>query len=386
LHGVHCDLKPLLLSTQKIDFTGSNGDPRIPGTLHYIHQNNDQLNDYEKCLTSVGSIIAKYDSNQHFPVYGFGAKFQGQINHCFQVGPTAQLAGLSSVVQEYRRVFQSGLTMSGPTVFAEVIDMAAARARSALSEGQRTGRQEYHILLILTDGAVSNIELTKQALERASTAPLSVVIVGVGNADFSKMQFLDDFANQYSQIRDICQFVQFSSHAHDKSALTRETLDEIPQQVVDYFYHAHGIMPLPPIQRHDSSYNDTQYGSAAAYLTPIPPPSTAPSTDPAPFFASNSVSVGHTSGYHNNTHRQSTTTAPPRAPHVAASVPPNPSPFSQALGGPAPSQQQQVFHVQVPAGVYAGEQLQVQNPQTQQYMIVTVPQGIGPGGKFAVAY
>jgi len=43
-----------------IDFTGSNGDPRKPGTLHYIHPDG-QLNDYEKALTAVGAVVARYD-------------------------------------------------------------------------------------------------------------------------------------------------------------------------------------------------------------------------------------------------------------------------------------------------------------------------------------
>lgn len=52
-----------------IDYTGSNGDPRKPGTLHYIHRDG-QLNDYEKALTAVGAIVARYDSDQQFPVLG----------------------------------------------------------------------------------------------------------------------------------------------------------------------------------------------------------------------------------------------------------------------------------------------------------------------------
>ena len=68
-----------------IDFTGSNGDPRKAGTLHYIHPDG-KLNDYEKALTAVGSIIARYDADKHFPVYGFGAKYGGQICRSHQ-GP-----------------------------------------------------------------------------------------------------------------------------------------------------------------------------------------------------------------------------------------------------------------------------------------------------------
>ena len=225
-----------------IDFTGSNGDPRQPGTLHYIHRDG-QLNDYEKALTAVASVVARYDSDQLFPVYGFGAKFGGVIQHCFQVGNAPELKGISGMIEGYRRVFATGLTMSGPTVFADVIQESAMMAESRQEENNRTGKQSYSILLILTDGAVSNIDITKQAIRYASSAPLSIVIVGLGDADFRQMQFLDDFHRDEPQIRDIVQFVEFNQHRHNKEALTRETLDEIPDQLVDYFY-SKGIMPM----------------------------------------------------------------------------------------------------------------------------------------------
>ena len=118
-----------LQMTVAIDFTGSNGDPRRPGTLHYIHRDG-QLNDYEKALSAVGSIVAKYDHDQKFPVLGFGAKYNGVINHCFQLGREAEASGISGILEAYRGTFKTGLTMSGPTIFSEVIDFAAAQARS----------------------------------------------------------------------------------------------------------------------------------------------------------------------------------------------------------------------------------------------------------------
>ncbi|EEC51791.1 predicted protein, partial [Phaeodactylum tricornutum CCAP 1055/1] len=216
-----------------IDFTGSNGDPRKPGTLHYIHPDG-QLNDYEKALTAIGSIVDRYDSDHKYPVLGFGAKYGGVVQHCFQVGPSAELDGIGGILDAYRQVFRTGLTMSGPTVFAEVLNFAAASARSRQDEARRSNRQAYKVLLILTDGAVTSVEETKHALNAASDAPLSVVIVGIGNADFSSMQFLDDFQSNGESGRDICQFVEFSKYKHDKSMLTRETLDEIPAQLVGY--------------------------------------------------------------------------------------------------------------------------------------------------------
>lgn len=51
--------------------------------------------------------------------------------------------------------------------------------------------QQYFILLMLTDGELTDMNDTKLALIRASRLPMSVIIVGVGNADFAGMRELD---------------------------------------------------------------------------------------------------------------------------------------------------------------------------------------------------
>ena len=232
-----------------IDFTGSNGDPRQPGTLHHLDANS--MNPYEKAISAIVTILAKYDSDQKFPVLGFGAKYSGQINHCFRCGPNDEVQGVKGVLDAYDSVFKSGLVMSGPTVFTEVIESAAARAMSSMEAAQRRGQQTYTILLIVTDGEVSDVSATAQCLDNVSNAPLSVVIVGVGNADFSGMRFLDDFATKGSK-RDIAQFVQFNQHSSNSVALTSETLREIPDQLVQYFQR-NNIAPLPPLQRTSST-------------------------------------------------------------------------------------------------------------------------------------
>jgi hypothetical protein len=57
-----------------IDFTGSNGDPNLPNSLHYIDRTGRILNQYQLAISSVGNIVAEYDSDKMFPVYGFGCK------------------------------------------------------------------------------------------------------------------------------------------------------------------------------------------------------------------------------------------------------------------------------------------------------------------------
>lgn len=51
-----------------IDFTGSNGDPRFPQSLHYI--NPDGYNEYLAAIWAVGNVIQDYDrwnQTQVFP-------------------------------------------------------------------------------------------------------------------------------------------------------------------------------------------------------------------------------------------------------------------------------------------------------------------------------
>ena len=355
----NCDLQMCVA----IDFTGSNGDPRKPGTLHHFNRDGYHMNGYEKAISAVGGILAKYDSDQQFNVWGFGAKYGGIVRHCFQVGKESQVHGVKGILDAYKETFKTPLTMSGPTVFTEVIQLAAAQAKSRYEVNPLS----YTILLLLTDGAVSDVEATKRSIAACANAPLSIVIVGIGNADFSAMQFLDDFEKRNSMNRDIVQFVQFNAHEHNKTSLTRATLEEIPDQLVDFFYQR-GIMPqkeefgsLSKIVVDDyneevdidlsvdyqddgeivlngdqpGAYIDNSYEAGIGALHIMPPPSAS-----AP-------------GYNPSLHTS--------APGVVSAAVVPPQPFT--------------FQVQVPPGVSSGQQLQVAHPQTGQMLLVTVPPG-----------
>jgi len=108
----------------------------------------------------------------------------------------------------------------------------------------RNNEQAYNILLILTDGGDADVVSTNACLDSISDSPLSIVIVGIGHADFSAMRFLDDRRSGPSMVDNV-QFVEFNRYRHDKYALTQATLDEIPGQLEHYFIR-HGIMPLSP--------------------------------------------------------------------------------------------------------------------------------------------
>ena len=46
-------------------------------------------------------------------------------------------------------------------------------------------------MLLLTDGIINDMPETIRILVQLSALPVSIIIVGVGNADFSQMEALD---------------------------------------------------------------------------------------------------------------------------------------------------------------------------------------------------
>jgi hypothetical protein len=82
------------------------------------------------------------------------------------------------------------------------------------------------------------MESTIDAIIEASSLPLSIVIVGIGSADFSKMVHLDSDGTllksvdgQRQAVRDIVQFVPYNDHRYDmdgaKLAKDVSKLDDI---------------------------------------------------------------------------------------------------------------------------------------------------------------
>ncbi|GAA51758.1 copine-8, partial [Clonorchis sinensis] len=136
----------------------------------------------------------------------------------------------------------------GPTNFAPIINTVASIARQA-----EPGTQ-YSILLILTDGIISDLPQTRAAIVNASSLPLSIIIVGVGPANFDEMEELDGdeirlTSRGRAAVRDIVQFVPFRDF-HDaysvkesKRRLSKAVLAEIPDQLVSYM-RMQGIKPL----------------------------------------------------------------------------------------------------------------------------------------------
>ncbi|ETO15007.1 copine III [Reticulomyxa filosa] len=267
-----------------IDFTGSNGHPANPQSLHYL-------------ITKLWKPLTKI-KNQKLKKKKKGAKFSdGSVSHDFALNGNEadpEVSGIHGIEEVYIKALKS-VQLYGPTYFNAILQKAIAIATAGHSNAQK--KMQYFTLLILTDGVINDFKETKDLLvfffffkqtvfaffrkRRGCTyvyvyldkkkknllvlflivmaankyLPLSIIIVGVGLADFSQMTALDgdDGGLRNSKgvpaKRDIVQFVSLREYSQPITNeagqvigftntrfadLSKETLRELPEQCISY--------------------------------------------------------------------------------------------------------------------------------------------------------
>lgn len=244
-----------------IDFTASNGNVNDPNSRHF--QNEFCLNQYELAISSILEICEHYNNSKIFEAFGFGAKIppSQEACHFFPLNIDAwqsNATGVMGVMNSYRAALNR-VELYGPTNFEPTIRHFLKKCKSFYRDGSR-----YQILLIITDGLITDMERTKLAIIEASDQPLSIIIIGVGDEDFTNMHELDSDDSMLSSgkkvaYRDIVQFVPFSNYygavhtptnklSHNQQSkiqvdLAKAVLEEIPYQVTSYC-KMHKIQPM----------------------------------------------------------------------------------------------------------------------------------------------
>ena len=221
-----------------VDFTASNGNPNDRDSLHFRNPNGS--NQYTTAIKAVGGIIQDYDTDKHIPALGFGAKVppHGQLSHEFFLNmrqDNPYCAGVGGILRAYYTSLQH-VSLYGPTMFAPII-----RHNARLARAYQDGRQ-YFVMLILTDGIITDMEETKQAIVEASHLPMSIIIVGVGRENFKDMEILDADrgllqSRSGTAVRDIVQFVELRrfilpNGMYNREMLSQHVLAEVPRQLV----------------------------------------------------------------------------------------------------------------------------------------------------------
>ncbi len=221
-----------------IDYTASNGEPNEKTSLHYIKS--DEYNDYQQAIRYCGDIVAFYDYDQLFPVFGYGAILgdSTETSFCFNVNfkEDENVNTIDGVLDVYKESLNK-VKLYGPTYFSPIIKKAVEISINTVEQKDYI----YSILIILTDGKINDMQQTVDMIVKSSWLPLSVIIIGIGNADFTDMNTLDSDDVQLidskgqKAVRDIVQFVPMNIFQSDGILLAEKVLEEIPKQIVDYF-------------------------------------------------------------------------------------------------------------------------------------------------------
>ncbi|CAP38597.1 Protein CBR-CPNA-1 [Caenorhabditis briggsae] len=166
-----------------IDYTASNkyqGEESFGGrSLHTIHPH--VKNPYQQVITILGRTLAPFAGQGKLGVYGFGDAKTGDWS-VFNLKGEGDCRSLDEVLNIYNTVTPS-VALSGPTNFAPLIYQAMEICQKS---------RDYHILVIIADGQVTNERATRRAIVQACQHPLSIIVVGVGDGPWDMMRIFDE--------------------------------------------------------------------------------------------------------------------------------------------------------------------------------------------------
>eukprot|EP00930_Biecheleria_cincta_P034173 TRINITY_DN23632_c0_g1_i1.p1 TRINITY_DN23632_c0_g1~~TRINITY_DN23632_c0_g1_i1.p1 ORF type:complete len:1172 (+),score=217.27 TRINITY_DN23632_c0_g1_i1:111-3626(+) len=275
-----------------IDFTRSNLGQNNPASFHsMVHKEEDTA--YATAIRALGEVIMTYDSDGMYPVYGFGAKIppsHSVCSNCFALTGDffqPEVEGVEGILKAYRRAL-AVCHLHGPTYLSEVIRLCANLARPYMQtqpQGmfEQLPDQKYFVMLVLTDGEIEDHEEVIHEMKQCQDLPLSIVIIGIGNKDFTFLRELvrdidlilpqedkKKNAEQGSTLkRRLVHFVAFNDYREAPEKLAAATLSGLPQEVVGYF-SSQGVKP-----RGLSKFEDNA-GNALPKFIPKEPPTAQP--------------------------------------------------------------------------------------------------------------
>jgi hypothetical protein len=155
--------------TGKLSFQGRNLHDVTPGLTP---------NPYYTVLRAAAKFLERDVCGEGIPLCYFGTRTANALGGCEQI---KECRGVEDLCETYRSTI-ANQSLCGPTSFIPLIRKAVE---------QCIEEQQFHLLLIITDGAVTDPDEHLAALKEASVHPLSIVCVGVGDGPFDRMHMFD---------------------------------------------------------------------------------------------------------------------------------------------------------------------------------------------------
>lgn len=194
-----------------------------------MHSLEDPPNPYLRTLSLIARTLGQYNQTQNIPCYGFG-DVSTKADSVFSFRPeNTPSHNLDELLFLYRNV-ASHVQLDGPASFGPLI----RQAMRCVYENE----MQFTVLLIISNGQISHccLEDTVSAIVEASSFPISIIMIGVGDGPWDTMNLFDDKLPQRKW--DNFQFVELNKHfiRRDLSMKQQETafalnaLMEVPIQ------------------------------------------------------------------------------------------------------------------------------------------------------------
>lgn len=239
-----------------VDCSLSNGDWHDENSLHY--HSSTWLNDYQAAIYKIGNIFDAYENKAEYTMWGYAARLRGVNQPYFSIGEDLHVA--DDLIRAYDRLFS---VENDCLKLGESADMKHI-IQAGMYEAIRASKvkQCYTTLVILTSGMFTDVQESIDAVcAAAEDAPLSIVIIGIGNEDFTDIQQLAGgeygklrHSNGVPVARHMVHFVAMSDFHGNARECIGEALREVPEQFVQHFVN-NGIRPNPPKAIPDFSGN-----------------------------------------------------------------------------------------------------------------------------------
>jgi E3 ubiquitin-protein ligase RGLG len=229
-------------SKQEQDPKQTLGEPEVEGKLpQYVPLDDDESlwNPYQKVISAMSTALETLSPAKRIHVLGFGDVFT-EDHSVFCVNKRANGHGKSSIVrdliadcspchgvQEVMNSYVRALpntVKSGPTSFVPVLDIVSDYVRKT---------RRFCFVFMVGDGMVSEKAPNASAIVRASTLPISISFVGVGDGPWHNMEEFDDELPE--RAFDNFQFVQYDKKmrecAQNTLRFATHALMEVPDQL-----------------------------------------------------------------------------------------------------------------------------------------------------------
>lgn len=230
-----------------IDCSVANGVWGTEKNLHF--SKNDAMNDYQAGMKQLGTLFENFSRGRKSSLWGLGAEIAGQYRDCYAM--KERLCESTDFLDIYKnKIINSEDFGFGKELSLNPFLEAAIFRTIKLSKK----RPCYTVLAVFVAGDLIGLQQTIDLVcTAAEDAPISVLIIGVGDSDLDSVKILcgdkDGKLHDSRGIpiaREIFTFVRFKDFEGNAGKAIAEALKDIPEQFVQYQL-MNGVKPLPAV-------------------------------------------------------------------------------------------------------------------------------------------